>query len=128
MSTAAANSDLYMEMSGAAAKLVALGRYDLLQLPLIDIIKSLSVCSAGDGFYSVRWFGSSYTFTPTQARIVEKLWIAWKAGTPDLHQSRLLEDSESTAEHLKDVFKGHPAWNAMIVSTAKGVYRLQEPN
>lgn len=128
VSTAPPKDEVFAVVSAAAAALVSKGRFDLLRVPIRDILESYLDCSAGEGFFSVRWFGEHYTFSPMQSRIVEKLWAAWQARVPDVHQSRLLEDSESTSQHLKDLFKNHPAWETMIVSTAKGVFRLQSPS
>lgn len=76
-------------------------------------------------FRSVVWFGEPYTFTPTQAAIVEKLWEAWEDDCPGVGQVALLEAVGSDSNRLRDVFKDHPAWGTMIVSGAKGMYRLE---
>jgi hypothetical protein len=39
--------------------------------------------------------------------------------------NELLNAVESNADHLRDLFRGHPAWNAMIVKGRAG-YRLAE--
>lgn len=112
--------------SNLAAMLAARGRIDLLHAPLDRIIDTFAQCVAGPGFASIRWYGKQYTFAAAQSRIVERLWHAWQAGTPDVHQSRLLEDTDSESQRLVDLFKGHPAWGTLIISTAKGVYRLKD--
>jgi hypothetical protein len=87
--------------------------------------------SHSDDFRSVRWYGTDYVFTPTQAACVRVLWEAWERGTPVLGQDSILEhqDVGSAASRLYDVFqKGkHPAWGKMIVSPRKGAFCLAKP-
>jgi len=76
-------------------------------------------------FRSVFWFGQQYSFTATQARIVQELWRAWENGTPGVSGEHLLETSESLSARVADVFKHHPAWGTMIQpGKSKGTYRL----
>ena len=112
--------------SDLAASLLSKGRFDLLQAPLSRIVEAFAEKSAGPGFASVRWDGRHFTFSANQAAVVRLLWEAWQAGTPDVHQSKLLEDTDSESKRLADLFKDHPAWGSLIVTTAKGVYRLNE--
>ncbi len=81
----------------------------------------------GPDFRSVNWFGTVYTFTPTQAAIVQVLWQAWEGGTPDVGGEHLLERSGSDHDRVDALFRSHPAWGAMIVSQVKGSYRLTPP-
>jgi len=84
-----------------------------------------------DDFRSIVWFGTSYTFTRSQAKCVELLWQAWEAGTPDMDGLTIVTDADVSQARLIDVFKSkgrmHPAWASMIVSQAKGAYRLAKP-
>jgi hypothetical protein len=94
-------------------------------------------------FRSVHWFGTLYTFTSSQAAVIQKLWAAREHGTPDLGQAYLVENlveeeedgdpttqrlADPTTQRLADLFKRHPAWQTMIQSVSKGAYRLQEPD
>lgn len=79
-------------------------------------------------FASVVWFGTYYVFTASQARVVAELWAAWRNGTPDVRQDYLLEAAGSESRRLDNLFRGHPAWGAMIQrGPVRGVYRLVEP-
>ena len=84
-------------------------------------------------FASVTWFGTQYTFTPTQRKVVEVLWKAWEAKSPGVSAGELLKCAQSSGHCLRDLFKvcgkKHPAWNTMIVMAEgrKGVYRLTPP-
>lgn len=80
-------------------------------------------------FKSVNWFGSAYTFTPTQAAIVGALWAAWESGSPDVGGEYLLAVAGSNSKKLADLFKGHPAMapGGMISHVGRAVYRLAEP-
>lgn len=82
-------------------------------------------------FRSVRWFGKRYEFTANQAAAVRVLWQAWKNGTPDVGDETILAaiDHEAPPERLNVQFRGHAAWNTMIVAGAtKGTHRLREPS
>jgi len=85
--------------------------------------------SHADDFRSVRWYGTEYIFTPTQAACVRVLWEAWERGSPVVGQASILEAADSTGSRLRDVFeKGmHPAWGTMIVPARKGAFRFAEP-
>jgi hypothetical protein len=78
-------------------------------------------------FRFVHWFGTDYTFTPTQAAVVRQLWEAWEDGTPGLGQETLLEGAGSTGDRLRDVFRGSPAWGTLVVPLGKGLFALAPP-
>lgn len=79
-----------------------------------------------DDFRSARWSGQEYTFTAPQAACVAILWRNWTGGTPEVGGEYLAEAVE--CGRIADLFKGHPAWNAMIgPGRTKGSYRLLEP-
>jgi hypothetical protein len=83
-----------------------------------------------EDFRSVHWYGDDFAFTPTQAACVKVLWLAWENGTPELGQATILEHPvvEAESRRLVDVFKGHPAWDKMIVKgRTAGTYRLAVP-
>lgn len=78
-------------------------------------------------FRSVQWFGTSYTFTPGQAAVVKILWEAWENGTPEVGGDYLVENAGLQSSRLSDLFRGHPAWDKMLVQGGeRGVYRLAE--
>lgn len=78
-------------------------------------------------FSSVRWHGTIYGFTATQAAVVRVLWRALRRGAPDVRQETLLMDSASESDRLSDVFKGSPAWGTLVVpGLARGTYRLRD--
>jgi hypothetical protein len=76
-------------------------------------------------FRWVHWFGTDYTFTPGQAKIVEALWQAWQNGTPDMAQATLLEGAGLLTNRIVDLFKNNPAMRTMIVpGRRKGTFCL----
>lgn len=82
-------------------------------------------------FRSVRWFRETYSFTASQAPVVELLYKNWKAGTPDVGDETLLSavDPEAPPARLSTLFRKHPAWGNMIVAGgSKGSRRLAEPS
>ncbi len=81
-------------------------------------------------FRSVNWYGTQYTFTPTQAACFRVLWESWQRGTPGLGEQTILEEAESQSQRLIYLFKKgrHPAWGTLIIpGDGKGMFRLQEP-
>jgi len=76
-------------------------------------------------FRSVHWFGTDYSFTPNQAAAVKILWEHWENGTPEVGGDTLATNIESAARRARDIFKGHPAYNTMIIpGKTKGTFRL----
>jgi hypothetical protein len=87
-----------------------------------------SAAAHSPDFRSVRWFGTEHAFGPNQAACVKVLWEAWQNGTPDVGGKTLLETAEASTERIDVVFRGNPAWGAMIVKgNTKGSYRLAKP-
>jgi hypothetical protein len=83
-------------------------------------------------FASVNWYGTIYTFSKKQRLVVANLWRAHEEGYEWLSQESLLDAADSDCQRLRDLFRGHPAWDAMIVSALPsggppGGYRLAAP-
>ena len=87
----------------------------------------------GPDFAGVNWYGTQYSFSPTQRAIVACLWRALLDGYEWVHQDTLLENADSMCGRLQTVFKNHPAWRTMIVSSDAfpgaplGTYKLNPP-
>jgi hypothetical protein len=79
-----------------------------------------------DNFTIVEWFGVRYTFSATRAACIEVLWDGWEKGKP-MRESDVLEKAGSDSKYLRYVFKGHPAWNTMIV-VKNGICNLVKPS
>jgi hypothetical protein len=95
-----------------------------------------------DDFRCVVWDGVEYSFSTLQAEAVKRLWQYWEQGTPDYHQTRLLDDIGSSRDpdrgdaRLRDIFRTsgggtHPAFptrerrDTMIrPGSTKGTWRL----
>lgn len=82
-------------------------------------------------YRTVHWCGVEHHFTPNQAAVVKNLWDAWESGTPEMSQAALLEAANSQQNRLSHVFRNHKgllhmAWDTMIVSPRKGIYRLDD--
>ena len=93
---------------------------------LAPILETFTPHHAGPGFACVRWCGQLYSFTANQSRVVEALWLAWRAGTPEVRQERIM-DVAGVESRLVDVFKDHPAWGSMIIAGAcKGTFRIAD--
>lgn len=76
-----------------------------------------------------RWVclnGQPFTLTPSQAQVIRLLFEAHEKKTPELGQSYILEQIESTSRRLRDLFKSSPkAWKELIRPGAKrGTFRL----
>jgi hypothetical protein len=92
-----------------------------------ELARSLTPVASPD-FREVLWYGAKYYFTATQAACVRVMWEAWDKGAPEVSGERILEEADYEGKRMVDLFKGHPAWNTMIVAGhTKGSRRLQEP-
>lgn len=81
-------------------------------------------------YRSVHWFGTDFTFTPTQAACIKVLWEAWENKTPEVGQQAILVSAEvdSESERLADLFKNHSAWKTMIIpGSTRGAFSLSDP-
>lgn len=72
-----------------------------------------------EDFSTVRWYGHSFRFNPTQAKVVELLWKARDNGTPYLRSRYLIEAAGVSYDRLDHLFRiskseFHPAWRRMI--------------
>jgi hypothetical protein len=81
---------------------------------------------------TVAWFGSVYTFTPTQAACVKVLLEHYKNGVPEVGESTILTNEwvDSSQTRLASVFDNgkHAAWGTMIKpGSTKGTVRLAKP-
>ncbi len=82
----------------------------------------------GPDYRECTWNGERFTFTTTQAAIVQVLWEERDKGTLELGQPLLLEKAGAESQQLKDVFKNHPAWKKMIVRGSRtGLFKLADP-
>lgn len=70
---------------------------------------------------------TQYTFNGSQRAVIKLLWEGRENDTPSLSKEYLLEESGSTSDRLRDIFRDHPAWGKLIVAGNGGTYRLQFP-
>ena len=69
-----------------------------------------------------------FRFAPRQAEVIEILHEAWVNGTPEIGQAYVLTRIGSPIGRMRDLFKGHHAWGALIVpGIGKGTFRLNIP-
>lgn len=100
---------------------------ELREANLSQIVARLSPARHSDDFRSARWFGTTYTFTPSQAVIVRELWKHWKRGTPRVGAAALLEAADMISDRISELFKRSPAWGEMIRTDGGGGYWLEKP-
>lgn len=79
-------------------------------------------------FYSPWPEPATYRLSEKQGKVVARLWDAWQDGEPEVDQAELLTAAESEGTRLRDLFRGAPAWGALVVPGARaGSYRLAGP-
>lgn len=77
---------------------------------------------------SLRWFGTLYEFSATQAPCVQVLYEAWQNRTPAVSQAHILEAAGVNSDRLHNIFHKSLAWKTLIVpGECRGTYRLAEP-
>lgn len=90
------------------------------------VMNAMAPCRRSRDCCSVVWYGVPHAFTAAQGAVISQLWEAWENGTPDLRQETLTSAYET--KRLKNLFKDHAAWGAMIKpGLVKGSYRLADP-
>ena len=101
-----------------------------------DIVRSCRGITVTVDCRSMCWGTQEYTFTDKQAAAVRVLFEARQSNVPHLSQLTILDRANSTTieasdgtnpPRLRDLFRGHPAWGAVIVSSSRGTYRLADP-
>lgn len=76
-------------------------------------------------FRSACWRGETFCFTRQQASIIEVLHTWGEQGCLDLGEDFLLVESGSSAKQLRSLFRGHKAWNSLLVrGQTNGTRRL----
>lgn len=94
----------------------------------IDLARAQALLGSGtppamngfsNGYRTARFNGTDYTFTATQAAIIEELH---KTGKP-VHKTELMVD-HSKQDEPRGVFRNHPAWKTLIKFDTKGNYWL----
>lgn len=94
---------------------------------LSQILARLSPARHSADFRSVRWFGTDYAFTPSQAAIIRQLWRAWENNTPKVGAGRLLSATDLVSDKISELFKRSEAWGVMVKTDGVGVYWLSPP-
>lgn len=82
-------------------------------------------------FRSVNWFGTPYTFSANQSKVVAMLIRCFESGAPEVGSETLLHEIDHAAppSRMDLVFRDSPAWKTMIVKgSSKGTYRLAHPD
>lgn len=78
-------------------------------------------------FRTVKVKQSEYKVSPTQGRVINRMWEYLNKGIHQVHQDTLLEDLGVYSNKMKDVFKNSPLWKSLVRPAGKGFYRLDLP-
>jgi len=84
--------------------------------------------SASGDYRHITLNGEVFHLGDVQARIVEQLHDALRSRTQWVHGKKLLDNADSQAMRLRDVFKGKKDWEKIIESNRRGYYRLNIEN
>jgi hypothetical protein len=78
-----------------------------------------------DDFATAGWPTlGTFAFTPMQATVFRVLWEARAAGRPLVPQAELIAACGTEQTRISYLFRGHPAWQVLILSGPRGAYRL----
>ena len=88
--------------------------------------------SDGPGFRSVLSYGTKYSFTLNQSKVVELLYQTWEKGTPAVPDVHLLDAYGGDGKRVRDVFKEagnkiNKAYGTMIQRGRRGTHQLEKP-
>ena len=76
-------------------------------------------------FATVRYKGKEYSLGPTERAAFRILYEAWKQGMPELAGDYVLEQAESDARSISELFRRSGVWNTLVVpGSRRGLYRL----
>ena len=76
----------------------------------------------------IRWHKQEFNLSGEQAAAVSILHQAYRAGSPTLSKIQILKRLENVnyyPQRIKDIFKGSPLWEKLIVSPKRGYYGLR---
>ena len=79
--------------------------------------------------YREVWFrGELFMFGEMQAKVIRHLHEAWKSGSPWVSGKAILRrvGSDDVAAKLANLFRRHPAWQRLLLSSGRGLYRLAD--
>jgi len=88
---------------------------------------TLDQCWHSSGFRELVWFGREFRFNERQARVVELLWNAWKAGRIGVPADEIAGAVAGAALSFSvgHTFRDHSAWTEkVIVKPAHAYYAL----
>ncbi len=75
-------------------------------------------------FTCVLFNGQEYTFGAMQAKVLERLWKAYKEGVPWVYGKHILSDIGSGSERIQSIFSHNKYWRRLVLSDGNGKYRL----
>jgi len=82
-------------------------------------------CWHSEDFLSVVWYGDEYTFNKTQALCVSSLWENERLSEKTIGEYIGTSNDKYRLVHTFRFKDGmHSAWNKMITSDGKGIYKL----
>lgn len=80
-----------------------------------------------EGYESVQLGGVDFALTRPQAQVVRNLHEAHAEGFGSLSTREALEEIETCATKVSEVFRRSPAWGTLVVRAGRGRYRLNLP-
>jgi hypothetical protein len=84
-------------------------------------------CWHSEDFLSVVWYGKEYTFNKTQALCVSLLWENGRLSEKTIGERIGSVNQNYRLIHtFRNKSKSHPAWDKIIVSDGKGIFKLSE--
>ena len=76
-------------------------------------------------FSTVRSKGRGYSLGPNERAAFRVLYEAWERDTPELGGDYVIEQAESNARNMSELFKRSGVWKTLVVpGSRRGVYRL----
>lgn len=93
---------------------------------VLDFVKEPAApeFSASRDYRHITFEGEDYQLGDVQAQIIEQLYDASLTDNPWVHGKTLIHVAGSRAIRLRDLFKNKSKWRDLIISDARGRYRL----
>ncbi len=100
--------------------------YDIKADNVLDFVKEPAApeFAASRDYRHITYEGKDYQLGDVQAQIIEQLYDAVLTDNPWVHGKTLIHVAGSRAVRLRDLFKNKAKWRDLIISDARGRYRL----
>lgn len=102
--------------------------YDITETNVCDLHPELHPhFTASQDYRYIKLDELEYHLGEVQARVIKMLHESAHSQNPWVHAKTLIHESGSRADRFRDLFKNKSHWRKLVISNARGYYRLNIP-